>query len=97
MKNLHHVEISDALFSLSEARQSLLQSRTRIHSFNIDYVEEEINKGKAALGNAEKIGLAALDEFNFRKMGLGVSTLILTILVFSLWLKIKEIDKKHKY
>ncbi len=91
------VEISDALFSLSEARQSLLQSRTRIHSFNLDYVEEEINKGKEAVGEAEKIGLAALDEFNFRKMGLGVSTLILTVLAFSLWLKIKEIDKKQEY
>jgi len=49
------------------------------------------------LSSDEKIGLAALDEFNFRKMGLGVSTLILTILAFSLWLKIKEIDKKQKY
>ena len=75
----------------------MLQSRTLIHSFNLDYVEEEVNKEKKAVGEAKKIGLAALDEFNFRMMGLGVSTLILTILAISLWLKIKEIDKKRKY
>ena len=89
------VEVSEAFFKLGEARQSLLLSRTRIHSFNIDYLNEEITKGGDAVKKAESIGIAALREFGKRKLGLGISTLIITILAISLWLKIKEIEKRQ--
>ena len=88
------VEVSEAFFILKDAKQSLHKSRTLIHSFDLDLLGEQVTIGNVAVEKAETIGLSAIDEFEFRKKGLGIATLIITILGVSLWLKIKELEKK---
>ncbi|NOZ04062.1 MAG: hypothetical protein GXO92_05580 [FCB group bacterium] len=89
------MEVSDLLFPLEEAHKVLIQTRTSIHSFNKDYVEEIAKPGFEATQAAITGGKKALEEFDFRRKGLFISSLIITFLALALYLKIKDIEKKQ--
>ncbi len=90
------MEISEAAFKLRDAHQAQLQARTAVHSFNEHKFAEVVNKGIVVASEVEKEGKAAVDEYYFRRWGLGVSTLIITILGVSLFVFIKRIEAKQK-
>jgi hypothetical protein len=88
------MDVSDAAFSLKDVRQVLIQSRTTIHSFNLDKFKEQIDQGFTIVNKARINGEEAIDEFYFRRIGLGFSTLVVTLLVIGLYIKLKKIEKK---
>ena len=88
------MDVSDATFSLQDVRQVLIQSRTTIHTFNLDQFKEQINEGYTIVNKAKISGEEAIDEFYFRRIGLGVSTLVVTLLVIGLYIKLKKVEKK---
>lgn len=90
------MDVSDATFSLKDVRQVLIQSRTIVHSFDLDKFKENINEGFTIVNKANKTGEEAIDEFYFRRIGLGFSTIIVTLLVIGLYIKLKKIEKKSK-
>ncbi len=84
---------TDEDFTFDEVSQLLIQTRTSIHSFDVDSVGS-----KAAIGisKADSLRLASadlIDEYYFRRWGLGLSTLFITLLVFLLYRKIRQLDK----
>ncbi|MCX6136915.1 MAG: cytochrome c3 family protein [Ignavibacteriales bacterium] len=89
------MEVTEAKFKLRDARQAHLQMRTMVHAFNEDKFREVINKGMAAASFAKVEAKDAIDEYYFRRIGLGVSTLIITILSIALFLYIRRIEKKQ--
>jgi predicted CXXCH cytochrome family protein len=88
------MEVSDLLFPLEEAHQVLIQTRTSIHSFNRDYVAKTAAAGFTATQEAIAGGQQALAEYNYRRRGLFLYSLILTFFAVMLYLKIKELDKE---
>lgn len=89
------MEISEAKFKLRAVRQARLESRTMVHSFNEEQFREVIDKG---LGTASVVSTEAVDaihEFYFRRWGVGISTLIITVLAVSLYLTIRRIEKRQ--
>jgi hypothetical protein len=88
------MDVSDATFSLKDVRQVLIQSRTTVHTFDLDKFKENINEGFTIVNKAKISGEEAIDEFYFRRIGLGISTIVVTLLVIGLYFKLRKIEKK---
>jgi predicted CXXCH cytochrome family protein len=89
------MEISEAKFKLRDIRQARLQSRTMVHAFNPAKFAEVVDPGIAIARTVAGEGQASIDEYYFRRYGLGVATLIITIVAIALYLVIKRIEKKQ--
>jgi predicted CXXCH cytochrome family protein len=92
--NQKGMDVSDATYSLREIRQILIQTRTVLHGFDQDKFNEEIKSGFEITSLAKTEGVNAIDNYFFRRKGLAVSTLIVTLLVIGLYLKIKKLEKE---
>jgi predicted CXXCH cytochrome family protein len=91
------MEISEAKFKLRDVRQAKLELRTIIHSFNEDkFREVAIKKGLAVSKEIIEEANAAIDEYYFRRYGLGAATLIISIVVITLYLIIRRPSKSPK-
>jgi predicted CXXCH cytochrome family protein len=87
------MEISEAKFKLRDARQFRLQARTMVHSFDEAQFETVARKSLDVSLDVEHVAQGALDEYVFRRTGLGISTLIITILALALFLTIRKVEK----
>lgn len=90
------MEISEARFKLRDVRQARLQSRTMVHSFDENQFREVVGQGLVTASIVAAEGQMAIDQFYFRRWGLGISTLIISILAVSLYLFIRRIERKQK-
>ena len=90
------MEISEAKFKLRDAHQARLQSRTAVHSFDEQKFREVVGKGLAVASLVADEGQHAIDEYYFRRWGLGVSTLIITVVGVSLYFMIRRIESKQR-
>lgn len=88
------MDVSEATFSLKDVRQVLIQSRTTIHAFDLDVFKEKIDTGFTIIEEARLTGEEAIDEFYYRRIGLGFSTVIVTLLVIGLYIKLRKVEKK---
>ena len=89
------MEVSEAKFKLREVRQARLESRTTIHAFDEKRLLEVVGGG---MNTAQSIAVEAqdaVDEYYFRRIGLGVSTLIITVLAVSLFLYVRRIEQNR--
>jgi hypothetical protein len=89
------MEISEAKYKLREIRQARLETRTMVHSFDEEKFVAVVTKGLVVAAWVSGEGRSALEEYLFRRIGLGVSTLILTILAVSLWLFIRRMERNQ--
>jgi len=86
------MEVSQALLDLTQARDALTKARVSIHSFNAARVEQDITPGlKIAQGSHER-GIEAMKERDFRRIGLGISVVLVIFVLFGLRLFIKSIE-----
>ena len=88
------MDVSDASYSLKDVNQSLVESRVQIHAFAVAPVITAAGPGLKIVADAQKSALSAIDEYYFRRHGLGVATLVITLLVVLLYLKIRQIERK---
>jgi len=89
------MEISEAKFRLRDVRQFRLEAGTLVHAFDEARIRVVAEKGIAAAASIQHEGRAAIDEFYFRRIGLGVATLIITTIAVCLWLLIRRVEKKR--
>jgi predicted CXXCH cytochrome family protein len=90
------MEVTEARFKLRDAHQARLQSRTMVHSFNEAKFREVVDKGLTVATLVVTDGQHAVDEYYFRRWGLGIATLIISIVAVSLYLTIRTIEKKQQ-
>jgi predicted CXXCH cytochrome family protein len=90
------MEISEAKFKLRDAHQARLQSRTMVHSVDEQRFRGVVEKGLVAAAIVAGDGQQAIDEYYFRRWGLGVATLIITVVGISLYLTIKRIERRQE-
>lgn len=89
------MEVEEAKFELRNIHQAQLQSRTILHSFNEQKFKEVIDKGFSSSKEVIAEAKGAIHEFYFRRIGLGVSVLIISFLIVILFLYIRKIEKEH--
>jgi predicted CXXCH cytochrome family protein len=90
------MEVSAATFALRDVRQARMEARTVVHAFNPGRFREVAAKGITTALTARQEAREAVDEFYFRRAGLGVATLIITVLAISLYLMIRRIERRQK-
>jgi len=83
---------TDEEFRLKEVQQSLIQTRTLLHSFNMDSVAGRAKEGMEQADSVAANSAALVDEYYFRRKGLGLATLFITILAISLYVWIRKIE-----
>jgi hypothetical protein len=89
------MEIGEAKFRLREIRQARLESRTTVHTVNGERLRAVVGKGLGVAAWVSGEGERAIDDYYFRRVGLGVSTLIITFLAVTLYLYIRRLEKKQ--
>jgi hypothetical protein len=88
------MEVSQAQFDLSGAITALVSARTAVHSFSVDAVREEVDAGLEISSGAQARGQGALEELQFRRMGLAVSVSIILVLIVGLVLTIRLLERR---
>lgn len=89
------MQVSEPLYQLKEADDALIKVRTMVHSFSETKTEKVAQEGIALVDEAIKAGYNALAELQFRRKGLAVSMVVILLLAFGIYLKIKDLDKKY--
>ena len=90
------MEISEAKFKLRDVRQARLETRTTVHAFNEKKLETVVDKGMKSAEEVSGEAGEAIHEYYFRRWGLGISTIIITILAISLYSYIRRIERKKQ-
>jgi predicted CXXCH cytochrome family protein len=90
------MEVSQAIFQLEDVKNSETRARSAIHSFHVDPVRKEVDAGLQITERAEQTGKDAMSEHHFRRVGLGLSSAIILLLIFGLLLKIRELERTEK-
>lgn len=90
------MEISDLFIHLEEANKILIQTKTSIHGFDIDEVNSIAEKGFESINEAKLGANEALDEFDYRRNGLFIFSIILTLTIIMLYFKLKQLQKNSK-
>ncbi len=90
------MDVSDASYSLKDVNQSLVEARVQVHSLSSPDVKSAAGPGLKIVAAAQQSALAAVSEYYFRRHGLGVATLIITLLAVLLFLKIRQIERRQK-
>lgn len=88
------MEVSQAQFDLNAANTALVSARTAIHSFSADAVGAEVDAGLEITSQAYARGEGALQELQFRRMGLAISVAIILMLLVGLVMKIRQVESK---
>lgn len=87
------LDLSDVRFELVGVTDVLVEARSKIHAFNRAEFDKTAMRGLNTLEAARKTIHDTLGEYRFRKVGLLVSTLIVTLVAGLLYLKIRQIDR----
>ncbi len=88
------LEASELLFSVEEARKNLVETRTSIHSFDPQHVQDVAADGHKAAAVAVEGALGLLDQWSYRRKGLLVASLLTTLLILLLYLKLRQIERR---
>jgi predicted CXXCH cytochrome family protein len=88
------MEISEAKFKLRDVRQARLQARTVIHAFHEEQFQTTINQGRTISLAIIQEAKGAIDEYYFRRIGLLIATLIITLVASLLYLYVRRMENK---
>ncbi len=81
-------------FDLSKSRDALTRARSVIHTFNAEEIAEITEPAVEHASIISNIAKSALKDLKVRQFGLGLLLIIVLLVVFALWRKIKEVDKE---
>jgi hypothetical protein len=87
------MEVSEARLGQNQARDALTKARVTVHAFRQDLMDQDIQAGLKIAAKDLETGQKAMAERNHRRIGLGVSLLAIGVVVLSLRLYIKKIER----
>ena len=87
---------TDEEFRLKEVAQALIQSRTKVHAFNADSVLASTQDGIEKADLVRINSAALIEEYYFRRKGLGLATIFITLLAIALYIKVRKLDRRPK-
>jgi len=91
IKGMNDIDIG---FLLQEGRQKLIESRTLVHTFDLEKVEAKTDEGEVVVKEAIILAEKELDEYYSRRKGFAIATVVFILFAVALFLKIKDIEKK---
>lgn len=89
------MEIGEARLAQSAAQEKLVKARVDVHAFNAARVDDTAKSGLKPARAAHQAGEQALRQLAFRRKGLALSLLVIAFVVLSLWLLIRELERRR--
>jgi predicted CXXCH cytochrome family protein len=91
------MEVDDEKFKLRDAHQAVLEAKTAVHSFSEKKFDDiVVGKGLKVTTEVIKDAQGSIDDYYFRRKGLGVALIITILLAIGLYLYIKDYEKDQK-
>jgi cytochrome b6 len=87
------MQVDELNFTLAELKDSLVQERSLIHSFSRTEFGKAADEGNKVLLRLQNQVVKQQQEYRYRRAGLLISTLIITIFGVLLYLKIRQVDQ----
>ena len=88
------MEVSQAMQQQSNARDALMKARVSVHAFRESEVKRDTDAGFAITKSTYAAGQAAMQEWKFRRVGLGLSLFMIALTLVGLGLFIRNLEKK---
>lgn len=88
------MEVSQPKLELAQARDSLTKARVSIHSSDSAKIETDVKGGLATASAGFEAGEKAMQERNYRRIGLGFSLAAIVLVLVGLRLYIVQIERK---
>jgi cytochrome b6 len=88
------MEVGEARVIQANAQEQLIKARVEVHAFSAARVEETTENGLEFSRQAHQAGQEALAELAFRRKGLALSLVIIVLVVLSLWLVIRRLERR---
>jgi len=88
------MEVSQPQLELSQAKDALTKARVTIHSFKPALLEADIKVGMATASKDYEAGKKAMEERNYRRVGLGFSLIAILMVLAGLRMYIRRIEEK---
>jgi len=83
----------DISFILQEAHQTLIHTRTLVHTFDSQKIGEKTQEGISKSREAIVLADQEIKDYYFRRRGFGIATIFITLLVIALFFKIRSLEK----
>ena len=90
------MDVSEARYSLKQVNQAQVESRVQVHALEVGPLQASAAPGIQVISKARLAAVEAIREYYFRRQGLGVATLIITVLALLLYLKIRQIERRQR-
>jgi len=88
------MEVSQAKLQGAQARDALLKARVTVHAFRDSELKRDTDAGLAVTRQTYAAGQKAMEEWKFRRIGLGLSVMAIAITVVGLGLYIRNLEEK---
>lgn len=88
------MNVESAKFTLADVKQHLIRARTTTHRVDVEDLGISLGPAYEIVQAATAKAQEAIDEYYFRRKGLGIATLFISVLVVALYLKIRQIEKR---
>ena len=88
------MEVGEARVIQANAHEQLIKARVEVHTFNAPRVETITQNGLKLTEQVRAAGEQALKDLAFRRKGLALSLIIIALVVLSLWLVIRELERR---
>ncbi len=88
------MEVSDMFIHIEDGHRTLIQTRTNIHGFDLDKVNATAEEGFSVINEATIGANKALNELKYRRKGLLLFSLIITLTIIVLYLQLKAMQRK---
>ena len=88
------MEVSQPLLQQSQARDALLKARVTVHAFNDNDLKHDTDAGLAVTRQTFSAGEKALQEWKFRRVGLGLSLVMIALTLLGLGVYIRNLERK---
>ena len=85
--------ITDEEFTLKEIDRILVHMRSSVHAFAADSLAPQTKEGIEKSTKVQTDAAGLIDEYYFRRWGLGIASGLITLLAIALYLKIRSLDK----
>jgi len=86
------MEVSSARLELADANEALIKARVSVHTFDPAEVEKLADQGAGISNKVRAAGVAALEERDRRRKGLGVSLIFVVMAIAGLYLRIRHME-----
>jgi hypothetical protein len=90
------MDVSQAKLSQTQARDALTKARVSIHSVTLDRIMQDVQTGAKLAQQNLAAGNQALADRDYRRLGLGVSLIVILVTIAGLWLYIRELEGRNR-